>query len=256
MRRDENKREKSQNGKNNYLEKSICNFVAVNILYLKCSASKPKKWNTYSQQPEMFSITVPWFHCFHCLCVYVNCCNVSMHVQWVSYLSLIMASLLPADCSLCSRVCLSIQNDDRGGQLLRAAAQASVIQSTGISLDPTSIGTISSKWVINHCISPIVPFPLTSSFLLLLVMLGQLTTCHLAFFCNDLGRYNFTEARNTPVLTRVCSPPTLIFLKVYLAVCAHHNLFFFDVTFSNTLALDFFIQMTSMCTFRTKYLSR
>ena len=95
---------------------------------------------------------------------------------------------------------------------------------------------------------PIVPFPPTSSFLLPLVIMGQLTSCHLACICRDLD----TETGNTPVLTWVYSPPDVIVIQVYLAAFINHNLLCL-VTFSNTIALDFKIWAASLCTSRTKY---
>lgn len=141
------------------------NFVAVDILYLKQSTPKLKRWNTYSQQPEMYSITKPDFHCFGCLCVYVNHCRASVQVP-MSLIPLVDYGL-PPSCRLQPvlhdvlrlpewwkvdrlpewwQSCLGLQLRLRWFRVL-------------LSAQTQSLDTTFSQWKTNHCIFPIAPFP-------------------------------------------------------------------------------------------------
>lgn len=132
------------------------NFVTVDILYLKQSTSKLKRWNAYSQQPEMFSITKPDFHCFGCLCVYVNCCRASMLVP-MSLMPLVDYAL-PPSCRLQPvlhdvlklpewwQSCLGLQLRLWWFRVLLSAQTQSLV-------------TIFSQWKTNHFFFLIAPFP-------------------------------------------------------------------------------------------------
>lgn len=169
------------------------------------------------------------------VCVFMSIAEVlPCTFQWASYLLLTTASLLPADWSLCSMMCLGFQNDDRGGQLFRTAAQASMIQSTVVSPDLV-------PW---YHIFPVNNKSLYFPNSPLSLMLGQLATCRLACFCKDSGRYNFTEAGNTPVLTWVYTLPAVIFKK-YIWLFVHiKGCSLLMWLFGTPLTLAFVIQVT------------
>ena len=98
-----------------------------------------------------------------------------------------------------------------------------LMQSTDVSQDPMLLDIAFFPVNNKSLFPPAASLPLPFSFLPPLVMLVQLTTCHLASFCKYFyprrGRFGFIEVGNTPVLTWALNAQAVVLWKVFFLFC-------------------------------------
>lgn len=140
------------------------------------------------------------------LCVQGCCLSTYTHAKTDTFLlppSLLLIETFTSFCAQAYKVMTMV--DSCFWLKLTQIKLFQLIQSTDVSQDPMLLDIAFFPVNNKSLFPPAASLPLPFSFLPPLVMLVQLTTCHLAsfwkYFYPCRGGFGFTEVGNTPVLT-------------------------------------------------------